>query len=98
MSGTSVNTEYFPILTYGGQPVEFQFRGAYLPCKSPAWMIVNNKLYSFTGDIDGNKLQPFLNKKSILIPRKLEDTYYRKFVAPLVASFDVRAKGFEISG
>src|SRR5690606_41117933 len=26
----------------------------------------------------------------------LEDTYYRKFVAPLVASFDVYAKGFEI--
>ena len=91
-----VNTEYFPTLTLGGQPVEFQFRGAYLPCKSPAWMIANSKLYSFTGEIDGNKLQPFLNKKSILIPRKLEDTYYRKFVAPLVASFDVRAKGLEI--
>ncbi len=91
-----VNTEYFPIITLEGRKVEFQFRGAYLPCKSPAWLILDNKLYSFTGDIDGNKLQPFLDKKSILIPKKLEDTYYRKFVGPLVASFDVKASGFEI--
>jgi SNF2 family DNA or RNA helicase len=46
--------------------------------------------------VDGKKLKPFLNKKFIVIPKNVEDTYYRKFVAPLVASFDVYAKGFEI--
>src|SRR5690606_29594875 len=45
---------------------------------------------------DLKKLQPFLNKKFIAIPRKVEDTYFRKFVVPLVASFDVYAKGFDI--
>jgi len=79
-----------------GQKVEFQFRGAYLPCKTPSWLIANDKLYGFTAEIDGNKLLPFLNKKAISVSRKLEDTYYRKFVAPLVASFDVKASGFEI--
>jgi SNF2 family DNA or RNA helicase len=59
-------------------------------------MIVGNKLYNFEKNVDGNKLKPFLTKKFILVPRSVEDTYYKKFVAPLVASFDVYAKGFEI--
>ena len=43
------------------------------------------------------KLKPFLNKKFVVIPRKVEATYYEKFVSNLVASFDVYAKGFDIN-
>ncbi len=90
------NTHYFPTIKHAGQKVDFQYKKAYIVCKNPAWMVLSGKLYSFAKDVDGNKLQPFLNKKFIMIPRKVEDSYYRKFVAPLVASFDVYAKGFEI--
>ena len=90
------NTHYFPTIKHSGEKVEFQYRNAYIICNEPAWMVVGNKLYSFHKDLDGKKLQPFLNKKFIAIPRKVEDTYLRKFVVPLVASFDVYAKGFEI--
>lgn len=90
------NTHYFPTIKHNGEKVDFQYKNAYIICKQPAWMVLENKLYSFEKDVDGNKLQPFLNKKFIMIPRKVEDSYYRKFVAPLVASFDVYAKGFEI--
>ncbi len=91
------NTHYFPTIKYDGQKVDFQYKGAYIICKEPAWMVLENKLYSFEKEIDGHKLQPFLNKKFIVIPKKVEDSYYQKFVAPLVASFDVYAKGFEIN-
>jgi len=90
------NTHYFPTIKHAGQKVDFQYKNAYIVCKNPAWMVLDGKLYSFAKDVDGNKLQPFLKKKFIMIPRKVEDSYYRKFVAPLVASFDVYAKGFEI--
>ncbi|WPP53512.1 DEAD/DEAH box helicase [Catalinimonas niigatensis] len=90
------NTHYFPTIKYDGQKVDFQYKDAYIVCKQPAWMVLSNKLYSFEKDVDGNKLSPFLSKKFIMIPRKVEDSYYRKFVASLVASFDVYAKGFEI--
>lgn len=90
------STMYFPTIKYEGEKLDFQYKKAYIICKEPAWMVLNNKLYSFAKDVDGNKLLPFLNKKFIIIPRKVEDSYYRKFVAPLVASFDVYAKGFEI--
>lgn len=90
------NTHYFPTIKYLHQKLEFQYRDALIICNEPAWMIVASKLYNFEKNVDGNKLKPFLNKKFIVIPRKMEDTYYKKFVAPLVASFDVYAKGFDI--
>lgn len=90
------NTHYFPTIKYQGEKVEFQYKGAYVLCNEPAFIVIENKLYSFEKDIDSNKIKPFLEKKFIAVPKKIEDNYYRKFVAPLVASFDVYAKGFEI--
>lgn len=90
------NTHYFPTIKHGDEKIEFQYKGAYILCNDPAYIVVENKLYSFEKNVDANKIKPFLNKKFIAIPRKIEDNYYHKFVAPLVASFDVFAKGFEI--
>jgi len=92
----SDNTHYFPTIKCQDQKVDFQYKNAIIICESPAWMIVSGKLYSFKKNVDGKKLKPFLNKKFIVIPKQVEETYYRKFVAPLVANFDVYAKGFEI--
>ncbi|MCB0496619.1 MAG: DEAD/DEAH box helicase [Cyclobacteriaceae bacterium] len=90
------NTHYFPTIKYDGQKVDFQYRGAYILCEQPAWLVVDGRVFSFEKEIDGAKLKPFLNKKFILIPKKVEETYYHKFIAPLVGQFDVYAKGFEI--
>lgn len=90
------NTHYFPTIQYAGEKIEFQYKNGYLLCKDPAWLVLENKLYGFEGELDGKKLQPFLKKKFIEIPKKIEDSYYRKFVAPLIAQFDVWAKGFAI--
>ncbi|MCF6360499.1 MAG: DEAD/DEAH box helicase [Cyclobacteriaceae bacterium] len=91
------NTHYFPTIKYKDQKVDFQYKGGYLLSDEPAWLVVEGRIYSFKKNIDGAKLRPFLNKKFILIPQKVEDTYYRKFIAPLVAHFDVYAKGFDIN-
>ncbi|MEM6362501.1 MAG: DEAD/DEAH box helicase [Bacteroidota bacterium] len=91
------NTHYFPTIKYNGEKVDFQYKGAFIVCKQPAWLVHAGKLYSFQKEIDGKKLIPFLNKKFIVIPKNVEETYYNKFVAPLIASFDVYAKGFEIN-
>ncbi|MBC7919995.1 MAG: ATP-dependent helicase [Ferruginibacter sp.] len=90
------NTHYFPTVRCGKEKVDFQFRNALIICNQPAWMILDDKLYGFDKEVDGKKIKPFLGKHFIVIPRNVEDTYYRKFVAPLVAAFDVHAKGFEI--
>ena len=90
------NTHYFPTIKHRGEKLDFQYKNAYIVCKEPAWMVLEGKLYTFEKEVDGHKLAPFLKRKFIVIPRKVEDSYYRKFVAPLVASFDVYAKGFDI--
>ena len=87
------NTHYFPTIKHDGEKVDFQYKGAYIICKNPAWMVLDGRLYSFEKEVDGKKLIPFLNKKFIVIPKNVEETYYNKFVAPLIASFDVHAKG-----
>ncbi|MBX2961362.1 MAG: ATP-dependent helicase [Cyclobacteriaceae bacterium] len=92
------STNYYPTIFYDGKKVELPNPTAFLICKSPAWMVLNGKLYGFEKYVDGKKLQPFLNKKFVVIPKNLEETYYNKFVAPLIASFDdIEAKGFEIN-
>ncbi len=90
------DTHYFPTIKYDGVKVDYQYKGAYILCNQPAFMVLENKLYHFAKNIDGNKIKPFLNKKFIAVPKKIEDNYYRKFVAQLVESFDVYAKGFDI--
>jgi hypothetical protein len=90
------STHYFPTIRYAGHKLDFQRRGGYLICKEPAWLVLNNRLYTFEQEVDGKKLQPFLRKQFIEVPRKVEDTYYRRFLAPLISQFDVLAVGFDI--
>ena len=90
------STLYFPTIKHDGQKVEFQGKSSYIICNDPAYMVVEDTLYCFEKEVDGKKLSPFLKKKFIIIPKKMEETYYEKFVSQLVASFDVYAKGFEI--
>lgn len=95
---TPENTNYYPTISHNEKKVEIPHPAAYLICKQPAWMVFNGKLYGFEKYVDGKKLQPFLNKKHVVIPKNLEETYYNRFVAPLIASFDdIEAYGFEIS-
>ncbi|NBA85374.1 ATP-dependent helicase [Emticicia sp. CRIBPO] len=90
------HTVYYPIIKCAGEKVKFQFKNAKILCDFPACLLVEDKLYFFDKYVDGKKIKPFLAKPNIIIPRKIEETYYEKFIVPLVANFNVFAKGFEI--
>ncbi|MDX2189521.1 MAG: SNF2-related protein, partial [Bacteroidota bacterium] len=90
------NTHYLPTIKHLGSKIEFQYKQAKLINIKPAWLLTEGKLYHFEKDVDGNKLKPFLNKKFIEIPRRMEEDFFKKFGSQLIASFDVYAKGFEI--
>lgn len=91
------NTHYFPTIKYDGHKLDFQYKNAYLVCKEPAWLVLEGRVYSFEKDLDGSKLKPFLKKKFIVVPNNVEKAYYQKFIAPLIANYDVYARGFEIN-
>ena len=95
---THENTNYYPTIYYHGKKLDMPNDSAYLVCKNPAWMVLNGKLYGFEKYVDGKKLIPFFSKKFVVIPKNVEETYYNRFIAPLIASFDdVEASGFEIN-
>jgi SNF2 family DNA or RNA helicase len=93
----ATKTIYYPILKCGGEKVKFQFKNGLIVNDSPAVLLLDNLIYFFEDHVDGKKLRPFLNKSNIEIPMSIEDTYYRKFIVPLIANFNVYADGFEIS-
>lgn len=90
------STHYFPTIKYKDERLEFQGNDSQIISTYPAWMLVDDMLLSFEKNVDGKKLKPFLQKKRIIVPKKVEPNYYKNFVGPLIENFDVYAKGFDI--
>ncbi|MBC8053565.1 MAG: DEAD/DEAH box helicase [Sphingobacteriaceae bacterium] len=90
-------TRYFPTIKYKGIRIEFMFKDAQVVCNEPAWLLLEDVLYFFEGEIEGKKLQPFLNKRFISIPKSSEKAYFEKFVGPLIEKHHVYAEGFTIN-
>lgn len=90
------NTQYYPTIRHNGNTIEFRQSDAKLVCSSPAWLLYKNILYHFDRPLEGAKLKPFLRKKFILVNKNVEETYYQKFVASLIASYDVIPVDFQI--
>ncbi|MEP6611859.1 MAG: ATP-dependent helicase, partial [Mucilaginibacter sp.] len=88
---------YFPTIKYQGLRIEFMFKNAEVICNHPAWMLLDDTLYHFEKEIEGKKLVPFLNKRYIAIPKSSEQSYFEKFVAPLIEKHHVYAEGFTIN-
>ncbi len=89
-------TRYFPTIKYKGLRIDFMFKDAQLVSNQPAWLLLDEILYFFEQDIEGKKLQPFLSKRFITIPKATQEAYFEKFVAPLIEKYHVYAEGFEI--
>nr|WP_067057898.1 DEAD/DEAH box helicase [Mucilaginibacter sp. L294] len=94
---TEDEIRYFPTIKYQGMRIEFMFKDAEIICNHPAWMLLDDTLYYFDKEIEGKKLQPFLNKRFISIPKSSEQSYFEKFVAPLIEKHNVYAEGFTIN-
>ncbi|WP_295770077.1 DEAD/DEAH box helicase [uncultured Mucilaginibacter sp.] len=88
---------YYPTIKYQGMKIEFMFKNAEIICNHPGWLMLDDILYYFDKDVEGRKLQPFLQKRFIAIPRSAEQSYFEKFVAPLIEKHHVHAEGFTIN-
>ena len=89
-------TRYFPTIKYQGLRIDFMYKDAQVIGNQPAWLLLDDVLYFFEQDFEGKKLVPFLQKRYITIPKATEETYFEKFVGPLIEKYHVYAEGFEI--
>ncbi len=90
-------TRYFPTIKYQENRIDFMFKDAQVILNQPAHLLLENTLYHFEDDLEGKKLQPFLNKRFISIPKSSEETHFTKFVTPLIEKHHVYAEGFTIN-
>lgn len=88
---------YYPTIKYQGMKIEFMFKNAEIVCNQPGWLMLDDTLYYFDKEVEGRKLLPFLQKRYIAIPRSAEQSYFEKFVAPLIEKHHVHAEGFTIN-
>lgn len=89
-------TRYFPTIKYRDQRLDFMHRPSRIICQTEACLWMDNTLYFFEQNMEGKKLQPFISKKFISIPRATEQQYFERFVRPLIERYHVYAEGFEI--
>ncbi|MEO6729329.1 MAG: SNF2-related protein [Candidatus Dojkabacteria bacterium] len=93
---TEAETRYFPTIKYLGNRIDFMFKDAQVIINQPAYLLLDDVLYDFEQELEGKKLQPFLNKRFISIPKSSEKTYFEKFVCTLIEKYHVYAEGFTI--
>jgi SNF2 family DNA or RNA helicase len=64
--------------------------------RTPCYAMLDNAIYKFHDNFDGNKLLPFFRKEYIIIPRKNEKEFFKTFVTGAVLDHEIRYSGFEI--
>ncbi len=88
-------TKYNLKISHEGKPVEILHKTIRMVCNLPCCFVYLNKLYIFK-QLTGKKLNPFLTKPTVSIPRQAEDKYYQTFVMNTIKESEVKATGFEI--
>lgn len=89
-------TLYYATIKFKGELIHLTHKKAQILCNKPAWILLKNELFTFKDDIEGKKIQPFLTKFNIEVPKSKEEEYYRKFIAQIIDKYEVKAKGFYI--
>ncbi len=78
-----------------GEKIELCRKAVDILCNNPCIIRHGNKIFQISG-IDGQKLRPFLEKESVIIPKNSELKYYSGFVLNVVNNCTAEGKGFKI--
>jgi len=92
----AVQTTYFATLSYDDVPLDLRKNKAILLASSPGFIWIDDAIYAIDPKVEGVKLKPFLTRENIVINSEMEDTYYKGFVASMIAEYDIVADGFHV--
>jgi len=87
------------ILTYtintllGDQPIKPNEDSTLILNYDPCWLIHNGQFIQAADNVDGKKLQPFMQKDALVIPESQTDSYLNKFVKPMVGQYHFTLDG-----
>ncbi len=90
------NTHYFATIKHNGHRVQFAQNHAILLSRKPCYLVAGGRILFFDKSFNGQKLQPFINKRFIEIPKRSEEEYFKKVIVPLIEEYNVYAVGITI--
>ena len=64
--------------------------------RRPCRVVSGRQLFRFPEDFDGQRLQPFLQKREIMIPKANESIYFRRFILKNVRHEEIEVQGFDV--
>lgn len=64
--------------------------------RRPCRVLSGRQLFRFPEDFDGQRLQPFLDKREVMIPKANERLYFQKFVLKNIRHEEIEVQGFEV--
>ncbi len=85
-------------LFIGNHQVAIKESNLKILCNKNPCICIQNRIIFFdenTG-FNANKIKPFLLKDEIVIPERLQETYFEKFVKPAIENFECKINGFEV--
>ncbi|WP_445737314.1 SNF2-related protein [Mariniflexile sp.] len=59
----------------------------------PSYIAINKNVYRLK-TINGNKIKPFITKKSIEIPKRTSKTYFKTFIKDILNHVEIETEGF----
>ncbi len=92
---TSEGTRYNLLLEQDGEHINLQHKNVIIVAHNPCCLVFRNKLYAFE-NLSSKKIEPFLQKEFVIVPKQMEEKYYKTFVLNTIKENRVLAKGFTI--
>ena len=86
---------YFLSVYYKGKETSLLGKRLIPLVNQPSVMVLDNNLLWFK-DIDSKKLTPFVAKTHIVVPKQVEEKYFKTFVLENIRKFRTNVKGFAL--
>jgi len=87
--------KYFLSVYYQGKETSLLGKRLIPLVNQPSVMVLGNNLLQFK-DIDSKKLTPFVTKTHIVVPKQVEEKYFKTFVIENIRKFRTYVKGFAL--
>lgn len=89
-------THYYITPVFNNKELNLLSENSLLVTRNPCYAILDNAIYKFPENFDGNKLLPFFRKEYIVIPQKNEKEFFKTFVSGALLDHKIKHSGFEI--
>lgn len=90
------NTHYFATVKQDNQRIHLTKNNGILLTEQPCYLVAGGMILRFEKSFDGLKIKPFLSKSFVEVPLASEETFFKKFIIPLLEDYPVYAVGLEI--